>query len=297
MTTPMNHVDHTARFRHDANAVVQTMRIAPSSVPPAPATPRMPARKTCLNCEVILVGKFCHHCGQAAKAPKRITFGAILHDLPHEILHLEHALPRTILALLRRPGHAIREYLAGKRVHSYSPFSLLFLLSGLLGLTMLTLQLNRLGANAGKDAMALTIESTSFKYQAWIRLALLPVLAIGPTLALRKRTGLGYGEHIVAAAMLTAGTAVLKLIWFPFEYAALKAHVSFAPHLSSAAELTTTLYALWTYAQLQDDGTRKDAVRRWLRSAGAIAIDLVALIIGVLAVAVVIAVVVELRKH
>jgi hypothetical protein len=295
----MNHVDHTVRFRRDASAVVETMRVAPVSVAPAAITARLPARKTCLNCETILVGEFCHHCGQAAKAPARITLGAILHELPHAILHLEHALPRTIFALVRRPGHTIREYLAGKRVHTYSPFTLLFLVSGLLGLAMLTLEMNRISAGIGtqQNDLAQKIATIGFKYQGWMRLGLLPLLAIGPTVALRGRTGFRYGEQIVAAAMLTAGTAVLKLLWFPFEYVAIRAHVSFAAQITSVAELSTTFYALWTYAQLQDDGTRKDGARRWLRSVGALALDVVVLAVVFVAVCVVIHFAITWKKH
>lgn len=220
----------------------------------------------------MLTGKFCQSCGQAAKTHKRITLGVILHELPHQLFHLDHALPHTIIALLTRPGHAIREYLAGKRVKMYSPFTLLFMVSGLLGLALLAMKGYRIAPPVSSDDLAPRINEAIFKYQQWIRLALLPLIAIGPTLVLRKRTGYGFGEQIVAAAMLTSGSAMVSLLFIPFEWLAYRFHSdTLGARTMGASQAATTLYAIWTYAQLQNDGTRKDTVLRCLRSIGSIA--------------------------
>ncbi|MBX3227379.1 MAG: DUF3667 domain-containing protein [Labilithrix sp.] len=250
----------TVRMRPPPPAMTVRQHVAVTMSPPAPATP------ACLNCELPLIGKFCHACGQAAKTPARITLGAILHELPHAILHLEHALPHTIVALLRRPGHTMREYLGGKRVHTYSPFTLLFLTAGLLGLVMVTLKLQGPVVVQADNDVGPRLTAAIFKYNAWFRLALLPLHAIGPAIVLRRRTGLHYGEQVVAAAMVTAGSVMLSLAALPLRWLAYKWSAGAGALVTGGAELSTTLYVLWAYAQLQDDGKKRDAVMRWLRS-------------------------------
>ena len=99
--------------------------------PPSPA----PAR--CLDCDQELAGKFCHHCGQAAKT-KRFTFHDFLHEVPHALIHLDHTLLHTVKALLTKPGETIRAYLDGKRTKIYSPVSLFFMLAGIVAIVQLT---------------------------------------------------------------------------------------------------------------------------------------------------------------
>lgn len=291
----MNHVAHTTRLQSpDRTLRVPTMSFSPSaSLSPSPSlvTARMPARPRCLNCEAVLVGKFCHGCGQAAKTPARISVSAILHELPHAILHLEHALPHTIFALLRRPGHAVREYLSGKRVKTYSPFTLLFLVAGLVGLALAAFGMNKTGIDftVAKNDFAPKMMGLVFKHQGWIRLAFLPLLAVGPTLVLRGRTGIRYGEHIVAAAMITAGSSMLQLAWLPLEWFGGKLNLRLGGWLTILAELCTTLYVIWSYAQLQDDGRRRDGIRRWLRAVAALVVSSVVWMAGMIAAIVLLA--------
>src|SRR6185295_6042008 len=54
---------------------------------------------------------------------------------------------------------------------------------------------DRVGFVTMHGANSASMTEAIFKYQSWIRLALLPLLAIGPTLVLRGRTGLRYSEH------------------------------------------------------------------------------------------------------
>ncbi|MFO0738761.1 MAG: DUF3667 domain-containing protein [Labilithrix sp.] len=300
-------VAHTTRLPPPA----PTPRMLPRSLAPVGTTMRFAARAahaahvaqaerpTCLNCAEVLAGKFCHSCGQSAKTPKRITVGAILHELPHAVLHLEHALPHTILALLRRPGHTIRDYLGGKRAKVYSPFTLLFLVSGLLGLALVALRSKNMVPAGAPSANELgpRITTALFKHQAWVRLAFLPLIAVGPTLVLRGRTGLRYGEQIVAAAMLTAGSAMVKLAFVPLQYLGYRWSVSLGGALASAAEVATTLYALWTYAQLQNDGKRRDPILRWLRSLASLAVSTVAWLLGCITLGVLVIAGVELVKR
>ncbi|MCK6693727.1 MAG: DUF3667 domain-containing protein, partial [Thermoanaerobaculia bacterium] len=79
-------------------------------------------------------------CGQKAKT-KRITTKTVWEEVRKSVIHYDQGFSYTVLQLLRRPGHAIREYLEGKRVNHIKPVKFLlwstainFLVFHLLGL-------------------------------------------------------------------------------------------------------------------------------------------------------------------
>ena len=76
----------------------------------------------CLNCGTLLVGDYCHVCGQTAHVHR--TLGSIGHDLLHGVFHFEGKVWRTIPMLVRRPGTLTRCYIDGKRARFVSPLAL-----------------------------------------------------------------------------------------------------------------------------------------------------------------------------
>jgi hypothetical protein len=76
----------------------------------------------CLNCGAKLLGRHCHHCGQAAQVHK--TLGAFLHDLLHGVFHFEGKIWRTLPLLAWNPGRLTREYIDGRRANYVSPVAL-----------------------------------------------------------------------------------------------------------------------------------------------------------------------------
>lgn len=82
---------------------------------------------TCLNCGTAYAGNFCPECGQK-KNTHRITFAAILHEIPHSVFHIDKGFFYTFIQLLYRPGYAIKDYLQGKRIRYFSPIAYLLLL-------------------------------------------------------------------------------------------------------------------------------------------------------------------------
>ena len=79
----------------------------------------------CKNCEAEYQGRFCPNCGQKAKT-KRITFRQVMSDLRDQFWHFDKGFLFTIIALVKQPGHTIRDYLAGKRVNYVKPMKYLF---------------------------------------------------------------------------------------------------------------------------------------------------------------------------
>jgi hypothetical protein len=79
---------------------------------------------TCLNCGQQVIQAFCPACGQKASTG-RITIGGLVKDLPHAILHVDKGFLFNVVQLMKRPGSAIRDYLAGKRKTFFHPATFL----------------------------------------------------------------------------------------------------------------------------------------------------------------------------
>ncbi|HEX8317382.1 DUF3667 domain-containing protein [Longimicrobium sp.] len=106
----------------------------PRGEPPVPISPirrqRWWARETrrtpdrpCLNCGDTTVGFFCRNCGQR-KADVRVSLRRMLMEVMDDQLSLNSTLPRTIGALLFRPGHLTAEYVQGRIMRYVPPFRL-----------------------------------------------------------------------------------------------------------------------------------------------------------------------------
>ena len=81
------------------------------------------APQPCLNCGTPLQGTYCYQCGQKAQN-RRLPLKALLHDVLHDLLHLDHKILESLWLLIRRPGFLAEEYLAGRRVRHVPPFRL-----------------------------------------------------------------------------------------------------------------------------------------------------------------------------
>ena len=75
-------------------------------------------------------GNFCPDCGQKSHT-HRITFSAILHDIPHSVFHIDKGLFYTFWHMMYMPGKLVKNYVSGKRVNYFAPIAYVFLLSAL----------------------------------------------------------------------------------------------------------------------------------------------------------------------
>lgn len=78
----------------------------------------------CKNCSENVVDHYCSNCGQKASVG-RLSIPGLLKDLPHAIFHVDKGFLYNCLQLIKRPGPAIRDYLAGKRRPFFHPASFL----------------------------------------------------------------------------------------------------------------------------------------------------------------------------
>lgn len=90
----------------------------------------------CPSCGAPKQGAYCAYCGE--RFLKSTDFDLrqfLLHDLPHDLWHVEGKLKRTLRALLLKPGLLPIEYCAGRRVAYVTPLRL-YLVVFLLHLTI-----------------------------------------------------------------------------------------------------------------------------------------------------------------
>ncbi|TRW14752.1 DUF3667 domain-containing protein [Glacieibacterium frigidum] len=80
----------------------------------------------CANCETVLVGDFCHACGQQGHVHRSV--GHVFEEFLHGIWHFDSKAWRTLPLLAFRPGKLTWDYIHGKRARYIAPIAL-FLLS------------------------------------------------------------------------------------------------------------------------------------------------------------------------
>jgi hypothetical protein len=83
----------------------------------------------CSNCRRPLSGHWCAHCGQKVLADSDRRFGHLLGQFAHELFHVNGKLPRTLGALLFKPGQLSSAYLEGQRVRYVSPIALFLIIN------------------------------------------------------------------------------------------------------------------------------------------------------------------------
>ena len=82
----------------------------------------------CANCGAPLQATYCSQCGQKV-APLNPTLGEFLHDLFHEIAHVDGKVITTLHYLITKPGFLSIEDIEGRRARYVAPIRLYLLLS------------------------------------------------------------------------------------------------------------------------------------------------------------------------
>lgn len=79
--------------------------------------------KDCLNCGTIVMGRYCHVCGQENVVPKESFWHLVFHFF-YDITHFDSKFFETVKDLLFKPGFLSREYMNGKRARYLHPIKM-----------------------------------------------------------------------------------------------------------------------------------------------------------------------------
>jgi hypothetical protein len=150
----------------------------------------------CRNCGAALAlrQKFCGSCGQRADIQPRLTMREISHDVVHAITHADHSIFALVRALLTRPGHVAREYIAGQRKRHFGPWVFLLITVSLASAVILITDVQWFSPYSHHPAVDFLQRHINF-----VMLLQMPLLAAFCAL-LFWRERLNYAEHLVLAA-------------------------------------------------------------------------------------------------
>jgi hypothetical protein len=119
-----------------------------------------PPDAPCLNCGNTTAGRFCPACGQR-KTWVRVSVRTMVAEVLEDQLVLNRALPRTVGALLFRPGFLTQEYVRGRIVSYIAPFRLylvasvlFFLILSFVGLSALDVDIDSVLSTNADSARA-----------------------------------------------------------------------------------------------------------------------------------------------
>jgi hypothetical protein len=105
-----------------AAADIATGSLLARAVEPEAGEGRASQGGACRNCQTMMIGNHCHHCGQ--KATLHRTLSAFGHDILHSVLHFDGKIWRTLPLLVWHPGALTRRYVHGERAKFVSPIAL-----------------------------------------------------------------------------------------------------------------------------------------------------------------------------
>ena len=227
----------------------------------------------CKNCATEFKGKFCPQCGQKAKT-KRITTKQVFSEARQRIFHYEQGFWYTSKELLTRPGHAIREYIEGKRVQHIKPIKFMFwtsaisfLLFHLIGLDKDMMQKieEQQGASSpiGQQLSQKIFQLLS-DHPAIMMFLMIPMIAFWSRLLFRRK-GYNFAEHFVLNTFLMGELSLAAIVTMPIS--------KFLTSISSTTWPVTlfsvgiwVVYFSWAYSQF----FQQRSIGTWLKGGLAI---------------------------
>lgn len=221
---------------------------------------------TCKNCKRRFKGNFCSECGQPANTHD-INVRFLWHDIQHGLFHVDGGILYNIKELFTRPGHTLREYIAGKRVKHFKPISFIIVVAGIYGFVMHYFHLN---APLDFTVSTESSEIIDFKsaldcvntHYAITTLLFLPIISLSSYVAFRKEK-YNYLQHIIINSYLSGFRILLKLAFVPLLFFVDK---NAGEELLLIPELIAIAYTVWTFIQLFQHLTLKKRILKVIMS-------------------------------
>lgn len=94
-----------------------------ATVEPANVTAQPTRVAACENCGTVLLGAYCHQCGQSAEKPPH-SIRKLIVDLASDVFNFNSRALRSLRHLMVRPGVLTRAYVNGARVRYTQPLQL-----------------------------------------------------------------------------------------------------------------------------------------------------------------------------
>lgn len=172
--------------------------------------------KICKNCGHRFEGEFCNHCGQKADT-KRIDIHYLKHEIPHTFFHINEGFLYTTKQLFTRPGHAVREYVEGKRISHVQPLSFILILAGFYILLCHLLHINLfvLTSEAVADNKTSTLNEFMLEHFGWLTLATIPLYTVGTFLCFYIKK-YNFVEYLILNTFKAGQRLIVQILFLPF---------------------------------------------------------------------------------
>lgn len=175
------------------------------------------------------------------------------HDIQHGLLHFDKGIFYTTRQLFTRPGYAINEFIEGKRVKHFKPFSLIIVLATVYGFLFHYFDISeKIAKFAPQNANTAKLISTQKVFDwvgthyAFTTLLMLPLVSLASYWAFKSYKK-NYVEHLVLNSFVSAQHIVVHIVLFPFYFTA-NSSLSFGL-LSAILTLFEVILTTWTYFQ------------------------------------------------
>jgi len=201
----------------------------------------------CKNCGHEGEGNFCSNCGQKFET-NPISFKYVIYDLI-QALNLERGFLHTIIDLSKRPGKAINDYVAGKRIIYMSPLRYLFFMVAMGALASYFFSFDIMFDNEINDKQTINAfkkaEYIIKEYFSLISIVSVPVYAFFSWLFFLKHKQ-NFAKHLVLNAYITAHNNLIFLILLPFYITTDKTIYMIGNY---GYLLLSSIYIIWAYIQ------------------------------------------------
>jgi hypothetical protein len=200
----------------------------------------------CKNCDFPAVYKFCPQCGQKSST-ERFTAKHLLHSFLHGFFHIDHGIIYTVKELLINPGKMLRDYLYGKRIAYFNPFTFILIVSGLLTIFLPKLIQQSLFMEFGwvdPKNVNTNLMQSSLKHISIRAVLGLPLFALVSYTFYRKKEYNIY-ENLIANTYMRGQCEIFMLLLFPLLIGNHSQTMSII--FSVVYLLITILYHAWAY--------------------------------------------------
>lgn len=181
----------------------------------------------CKNCENTVSKNFCSHCGQRTSVTA-INFRTLKDEFQNNIFQINRGFLFTIKQLIVRPGHAIRDFISGKRKPFYKPLSFLLVTTTIYIFVSYLLDVDSFLANFLNDFKEgfdnAKTENDKFKLndtgiiewlktnQTYLVFVFVPVFSLASYIAFFKNK-YNYYEHLVLQLYITGQQFIIITVF------------------------------------------------------------------------------------
>ncbi len=175
----------------------------------------LPADRTCLHCGKKVEERFCSYCGQKISTTRFRLHQLLSTDLIHGLYNLNPGIMNTLYSLASRPGHAIREYVQGKRADflNYLSFFILAITFAHFVHDYSHLQIDRLFVTRVNRSLLAFHDSFLHNNGKIFAFMMTPLVSLCSYLVF-KQAGQNYAEHCVMNFFKASASLILVSLFY-----------------------------------------------------------------------------------